>query len=195
VLLPPIQHGCERCRLPLIDKKKLCAQCLSNNPSFNQVLCHYLFEEPLRALIHTFKYQENLSLMPLMRKLMLDAKPAEYRPDCLIPVPMHQRKLRLRGFNQAALLTKCLSKDLDVPYELSLCRKTTDTEPQASLSLKRRQENLKRAFVSKANGYKHVTIIDDLVTTGSTVNALALSLKEAGVERVDVWCIARTAIK
>lgn len=194
-LLQPIRHSCNICRLPLIDEKRLlCAQCLNKKPSFNQVISHYLFEEPLRTLIHIFKYQETLGLAPFLLRLMLDAKPPIYQPDCLVPVPMHSKKLKQRGFNQAVELTKRIAKHLDISYDLNLCKKTDNTEKQVSLSLKKRKLNLLKAFVANSNTYKHVTIIDDLLTTGSTANALALCLKETGVERVDVWCIARTGL-
>lgn len=128
-----------------------------------------------------------------MAKLMLDAWPCEdYQPNCLVPVPMHPARLRKRGFNQAAELTKILAKQVKIPCDLTLCEKKINTMTQVNLDSKHRNRNLQQAFVAKANTHQHITLIDDLLTTGSTANAVALALKKQGVARVDIWCLART---
>lgn len=189
-----IKHGCRTCRLPIDDQQvDQCGYCIKRKPVYDRVLTAYSFEEPLRALLHEFKYRQALYLRTFMAQLMLDARPSEiYQPDCLVPVPMHPKRLRERGFNQAAELTKILARELNLPYNLTLCEKTINTAAQVNLNGKHRNRNLQKAFIAKACNYQHVTLIDDLLTTGSTANALASALKKQGVTRVDVWCLART---
>jgi ComF family protein len=123
---------------------------------------------------------------------MLDALPKDgYQTDCLVPVPMHPKRIRKRGFNQAAELAKHLSRHIKVPYDITLCQKRINTEPQAQQNAKMRRTNLKNSFTSKAFHYQHITLVDDLMTTGSTAYELALLLKQQGAIRVDLWCCAR----
>lgn len=189
-----IKHGCRTCRLPLHDERaQQCGYCIKKKPAYDRLLTAYSFEEPLRTLLHEFKYREALYLRTFMVQLMLDAKPEEnYKPDCLVPIPMHPKRLRERGFNQAAELTRVLAKRLNIPFNLTLCEKKINTTAQVNLSGKHRNRNLQKAFIAKTCNYQHVTLVDDLLTTGSTANAMALALKKQGVARVDVWCMART---
>jgi ComF family protein len=185
---------CSICRLPLVDSLFLqCGFCIKNKPAFDTVLTTYCFEEPLRTLLHDFKYKNALYLRTFLVKLMLEALPnLDYRPDCLIPVPMHSHRLRHRGFNQAAELAKLLAKKCNIPLDVSLCEKKINTVPQVHLDRTHRRSNLKGSFSVRPSTYQHVALIDDLITTGNTANELARLLKEQGVARVDVWCVART---
>lgn len=192
--LSRIKDACKRCRLPLADGgTSECGYCIKEKPAFDQVLSAWSFEEPLRTLLHQFKYREALFLGRFMAQLMKDALPeTPYRPDCLVPVPMHPQRLRQRGFNQATELAKLLAKELNIPVKSKLCKKIVNTEAQVLLDGKKRRQNLQKVFLAKPNHYQHVTLVDDLLTTGGTANALAIALKEQGVARVDVWCVART---
>lgn len=145
-------------------------------------------------VLHEFKYRAGLYLSSYLTKLMMDALPTGYTTDCLVPVPMHPKRLRHRGFNQAAELTKQLSRHLKLSYDLTYCRKQVNTAPQAGLNAEARRKNLRDAFQVKTSDYKHVTLIDDLMTTGSTANELARVLKKQGVIRVDLWCCARVGV-
>lgn len=195
-LLTPIQHPCIYCSIPLIDAAfPTCGACIKKRPFFDKVFSAYLFEGPLRNLLHQFKYQQALYLRPFLVKLMMDALACPgYQPDCLIPVPLHSKRLKERGFNQAAELTKGLAGMLRRPYELTLCKKIINTLPQVGLSSKERRSNLRRSFVVQPSRHRHIALIDDLLTTGSTANEIAKRLKQQGVERVDIWCCARTGL-
>lgn len=170
----------------------ICGHCIKNPPHFDQAIIGYTFDEPLRGLLHQFKYHNGLYLGNFLAHLMLHAfqKKPEH-PQCLIPVPMHPQRIKQRGFNQAAILAKILAKKLNLPVDLTSCNKRINTTPQASLNGEQRQKNLRKAFYSTPLIYDHVTLVDDLLTTGSTANELALTLKKAGVKRVDIWCCAR----
>lgn len=192
-LLQPIQQACSICRLALNDAHAgKCGYCIKKKPLFDQVFSAYPFEEPLRTLLHHFKYQNGLYLSSLIVKLMLDALPPHYRPTDLIPVPLHPKRLRQRGFNQAAELAKCLANQLSSSVHLQLCSKQVHTPTQVELNEIKRRQNLHHAFRVHSKPPKHVTLIDDLLTTGSTANELARVLKQQGTEQVDVWCLART---
>lgn len=192
-LFERIENGCAVCALPLPDKKfSLCGQCIRKKPFFDKTFTAYQFEEPLRSLIHDFKYRAALYLTTFLGQLMLEALPMNRSfLGCLVPVPLHTHRMRQRGFNQAAQLVKLLAKWLKMPYELALCEKIIPTERQINLSAKQRRKNLYQAFKARPTSYEHITLVDDLLTTGSTANELARILKQQGVARVHIWCCAR----
>jgi ComF family protein len=114
-------------------------------------------------------------------------------PDLLIPVPLHRERLRERGFNQALELARPLGRRFDIPLDLHSIRRQRETAPQSGLERKARRRNLKGAFIlTRELEAKHVALVDDVVTTGSTVSELARMLKRGGVQRVDIWALART---
>ncbi|USQ15121.1 ComF family protein [Legionella lytica] len=193
--MPKLGLTCQHCATPLADSGSLiCGGCIKNPPQFTQAYVAYKFEEPLRGLLHQFKYHNGLYLHSFLSHLMLSGLPSSNLPQCLIPVPMHAQKIKQRGFNHAAVLTRDLAKKLNLPYDLTSCQKTLNTAPQASLDKEQRQKNLRNAFNSKKLPFQHIALIDDLLTTGSTANELALTLKKAGVEQVDLWCCARAVV-
>ncbi len=190
----PIPYACTQCARPLPKSEFLvCGQCIKKKPYFDQTIAPYLFTEPLRTLLHEFKYQQGLYLLSFLAQLIVRNLPQHaHQTECLIPVPLHPKRLQQRGFNQAAELTKYLGKTLNIPYQLQSCQKITHTVPQAELNASQRRMNLSNVFKASSLNYKHVTLIDDLLTTGSTANELAKTLKMQGIERVSVWCCART---
>lgn len=194
--ISPLGAVCPRCAHPLPDQHAaLCGHCLKNPKHFNKVWVGYVFEEPLRSLLHQFKYHKGLYLKNFLCMLMLEALKEKTKPSqCLIPVPMHSDRLKKRGFNHAAVLTRYLAKQLQMPYNLHACRKILNTAPQAALDSKQRQHNLKHAFYCDPLPYTHVTLVDDLMTTGCTANEVALSLLSAGVRQVDIWCCAKAVL-
>ena len=193
--LTPITFACPYCAQPLPEGAFLtCGQCIRKKPYFDRAIAPYIFEEPLRTLMHEFKYKRGLYLNSFLSKLIINHLPTQaLDTECLIPVPMHVEKLRQRGFNQAAELTKYIGRTLDIPYDLYSCTKIIKTPSQAGLNASERHRNLLNAFQTNTLPYKRVTLIDDLLTTGSTANELAKTLKRKGVEYVSVWCCARVS--
>lgn len=114
-------------------------------------------------------------------------------PEALIPVPLHPKRLQARGFNQSLEIARFLSARLDIPLAPEACRRVRDTAAQSSLgSAKERRMNLRKAFrVAPGLAYQHVALIDDVMTSGTTVTELARTLRRAGVARVEVWACAR----
>lgn len=191
----PINNPCRYCSLPLANADFLvCGQCIKKPPYFDSVISYYRFEEPLRTLLHDFKYKKALYLRSFLAQLMINAFQSKiFKPDCLVPIPLHPQRLRERGFNQAAELAKLLAKQLNFPCNTRLCQKIINTPPQVGLNHKQRRKNLRHSFTVRANNYQHIILIDDLLTTGSTANEVARILKQQGVKRVDLWCCARTS--
>lgn len=194
-LLPQLGPSCTHCANPLPDAfYPICGACIKKKPHFDLAAIAYSFEEPIRTLLHRFKYQNGLYLGPFLGQLIFNAKEQKKlpTPECLIPVPLHASKIKHRGFNQTLILTQFLAKRLHIPYDVKHCRKITNTLAQAHLDKIKRSGNIKKAFVVDKLPYRHIALVDDLLTTGSTLNELAKQLKKAGVCQVDIWCCART---
>ena len=192
----PLPQHCATCAVPISSISLECRNCAREQPVYDETITAYAFEEPLRTLLHRYKYQGALHLRSVFVRLMAEAY-AKRRHDtiktqCLIPVPLHAKKLRARGFNQASEFAAALGEQFAIPYHFQYCTRRIAAESQASSTALQRRQNLLNAFNVKPLPYKHVTLVDDVVTTGSTVNALAKILKKQGVERVSVWCCART---
>ena len=192
-LLKPLGPACQHCATLLPDAiYPVCGQCCIKRQDVDRVMTAYRFDEPLRTLLHEFKYHQGLYLSNFLTELILDALNDEAKKtQCLIPVPMHPLRIRQRGFNQAAVLAKRLGRRLNITYDLSGCHKISNTAPQATLNAKLRKKNIHNTFRANPLVYQHITLIDDLLTTGSTANELARVLKQQGAMRVDLWCCAR----
>ena len=194
---------CVICAIPFSEKQTavntlICGKCQKNPPHYTTSLIPNLYASPLKELIAHLKFHNNLSYAPLLAQTFVDS--IKHRknnlPECIIPVPLHQQRLRERGFNQALELARIIAKQLYIPLDYSLCQRKKATPFQSGLNAKQRKQNLKNAFsVEKIHSYKHVAIFDDVVTTGTTVNELAKELKQSGVETIEVWAIARTQNK
>ena len=195
---------CSHCALPLAEgtsDKVLCGRCIQKLPDYDYAHSLFRYEDDIIGLVHQLKFSEKITYARSIGEMFLSAVNSEVTfngesPDCLLPVPLHSSRLRKRGFNQSIEIARVLSKKKDIPIEHKAVVRMRSTPPQTGLNAKQRSKNVKGAFtlVNKIQG-KHVLIIDDVVTTGSTVNELAKLLKRSGVERVGVLSIARAPIK
>lgn len=123
---------------------------------------------------------------------MQHVKKKANKPDVLLAVPLHSKRLSERGFNQSELIAEHIHKGTGIPLMHHQLKRTINTQSQTSLKAAERRKNLKDAFqYSGVNTIKSVAIIDDVVTTGSTANEIAKTLKQHGVERVEIWAFAR----
>lgn len=198
--LPWLDEHCRLCALPLPMQGLLCAQCARRRPAFRQVEAPWHYGYPVDALITRFKHQRQWPLGRLLAQMLgnwLSHRFAEGlpRPALLLPVPMATRRLRQRGYNQAAMLAEWIGTQLAIPCDLRLLKRLRDTPAQQELGARARQRNLKDAFaVSHAEHLAglHVALVDDVLTTGATAQTLARLLRDHGAERVDVYCLART---
>ncbi len=193
-LLPALGPSCSVCAHPLVETTYfVCGNCIKKPPHFDKTITAYQFVDPLRSLLHRFKYEKALYLGSFFAQLILNAylNSNEGMPQCLIPVPMHRKKIHTRGFNQSIILTRFLARKLNIPYDLSACQKITHTASQAYLNKAHRTNNLNKVFRVNPLPYTHIALIDDLLTTGATANELAKQCKKAGAEQIDIWCCAR----
>lgn len=182
---------CPRCALATPDAA-VCGRCLRRPPAFDATCAAFDFRFPVDALLRRFKYHGMLALAETLGGMLLDAVPQNDLPDLLLPMPLHPQRLQERGFNQAAEIARHLARRLAIPSDNIACRRLRPTPPQAGLSLKERLRNLRGAFdCGRDLAGRHVALVDDVMTTGASLNALAVAVKQAGAVRVDCWVIAR----
>lgn len=174
----------------------LCGTCLQHPPAFDRTLAIFHYSYPLDHLLHQFKYQQHLALGRLLTQLVLQPLPTltiTPRPDMLIAMPMHRNRLQARGFNHAHALASDLARQWQIPYGTEVCTRIKDTPMQAGLDMKTRTRNLRDAFSSDYPfAGQHVAVMDDVMTTGASMHALARILKQAGAAQVSAIVVART---
>lgn len=172
----------------------LCGACIKQPPCFSssEVLLNYQY--PAKRLIQDFKFNKRPELAACFAKKLTDKLIRNTNlPETIIPVPLHKIRQQQRGYNQSLELAKNIAKRMGLAVNTALCKRIKNTGPQSSLTGQMRKNNVKGAFaLTDSWAPKHVAIIDDVVTTGSTVNEIASLLIKAGCRRVDVWAIART---
>ena len=199
--MPANALACRICAHPLsgfeLNQELICGACLLKRPRFHVCYSAFRYAFPIDHLVRGLKYREAVTHARVLGELLARHVRCVRRdswPECLIPVPLASGRYRERGYNQAIELGRCLERTLGLPMHTHVVMRTRETVEQASLSQKERRKNVRRAFV--VNGRlqeKHVAIIDDVVTTGSTVNEVARVLRHAGAKRVEVWAVARAA--
>ena len=194
--LPRNNLCCYRCAEILetpIAAPMLCGRCLSRHPAFDETYAPFIHQGAIRHLIGTLKFSANYKNARLLGMLLADhLQQTAERPELILPVPLHKSRYRQRGFNQAIEIGRTVAKELQIPLDLTSCRRHRDTPHQTQLTAKKRRKNLKNAFsVIKPIHARHIAILDDVMTTGSTAHELAYVLKKAGASRVDVWVCAR----
>ncbi|MFC6669647.1 ComF family protein [Marinobacterium aestuariivivens] len=193
--LPRIAPACRRCALPLSAGPDLvCGRCLRKPPPFDSCLAAFAYRFPLSQLIPQIKYQGqavHLGWLADVMALEIETRQPPF-PQILIPVPLAPPRLHSRGYNQAALLAGRLGRRLELPVDDSSLAKPKDTAHQMELAGSARRRNLRNAFSWKGPAYGHVALIDDVMTTGTTVSEICRLLKKSGIGRVDIWVLART---
>ncbi|WP_337998548.1 ComF family protein [Methylomonas methanica] len=166
---------------------------MKKTPSFDETHAPFLYSDALRFLITQLKFNRQFKHARLLGTLLAWhlAENVEL-PECIVPVPLHRNRYRERGFNQSIEIARHLSAQLSLPLELNYCVRTRDTAHQTGLPAKQRNKNMRHAFtISQALTYRHIAIVDDVMTTGATVASLASALKKQGANRVDIWVCAR----
>jgi ComF family protein len=193
--LPRIRMACDTCGLPLrgpiADSR--CATCCRAPPPLTRVVAPFLYGPPLDRWLPRFKFHHDLAAGRLLSQLMLEACAAAPRPDALVPVPLHRSRLRSRGYDQALELAKPLACALALPLCTDILARTRSTSAQSTLHAAARKSNLAGAFARAGTRLlpAHVVLVDDVMTTGATLDAAAHALLAAGVARVDAWTCAR----
>lgn len=192
--MPTIIASCPRCALPSPDNL-VCGACLAKPPPLDATIAAWCYAFPADRLLHAFKYGGRLALAEPLAQALAAAVRARHAamPDRLIAMPLSAARQRARGFNQAHEIARHLSTQVHVAVKGEL-RRVRDTSPQAGLTLRERMRNVRGAFAAgDALAGQHVAIIDDVMTTGATLHAAAVAMRNAGATRVDAWVVARTA--
>ena len=181
---------CPQCALPTLHGA-VCGQCLQHPPHFRRTVAAFAYAFPLDKLLLALKYGEKLHLSGLLADKL--ALRIDHLPDCIIPMPLHKERLRQRGFNQSMQLAQRLSQQLHVPLLAHACVRIRNTPSQSGLPWKERNKNMRKAFdCSTVVTGKHIAVVDDVMTTGATLNELAHTLLRAGASEVSAWVVART---
>lgn len=195
--LPYIDIACPRCAQPLsAPVPLLCGACQKKPPAYERTFALFEYDGrgPAGHLVKSLKFGARYPVARLLGALLAERlRGRSDPPEAIIPVPLHESRYRKRGFNQAIEIARTVSRRLDIPLDLTACRRVRATAAQARLPARERRRNLRKAFAARPGlAYRHVAILDDVVTTGTTVNEVARTLRRAGVEKIEVWACART---
>jgi ComF family protein len=167
-----------------------CGACLSAPPYFDATTAMFRYGFPVDKLIHTFKYRSRTTTADFLADAMLNGpRPAG---DLIVPLPLFPTRLAERGFNQSVELARPLARSLRLPMELDGCIRSRNTTPQAMLPWTERRKNIRHAFECNVDlTGKSVIVVDDVMTTGATLDEFARTLKAQGAAHVANWVVAR----
>lgn len=193
--LPWARLACPRCALPLSSQARACGACLRKAPVVDAAYAAFAYRAPVDRLLPRLKFHGDLAAGRLLAGAMAVAFADVPRPDALVPVPLARARLRQRGYDQALELARPLARALGVALVPGGLQRIRDTEAQSRLDALGRRRNVRGAFAPGpgAGLPGHVALVDDVMTTGATLQAAAVALRRAGVERVDAWVCARVA--
>jgi len=211
--LPWIEKACCNCGQPLYDiydndskntestliNTETCGSCLRKKPPFDKTLVFFHYQKPISDFIMALKFNKKLIYAKILTDLLIPKLIKHYNinqsiPELIIPVPLHKKRLRERGYNQALEIARPIAKKLNLPIDFRSCRRIKPTKPQTFISSSERDKNLIGAFtVNNQFRAKHIAIIDDVMTTGNTVKELSKILHKNGAQTIDIWCCARTS--
>jgi len=184
---------CPRCAMPT-PNGEICGRCLRKPPYFDAAQAIYHYDFPLDKLIQAFKYSHRLALGTYFGRQLAALEPPE--ADLIIPLPLHIERLRERGFNQALELARPLSKAWQLPIDAKSCSRTRNTTAQAHLPWRQRVKNMRDAFHCATDlSEKRIVLVDDVMTTGASLNECARTLKLHGAKNVTVLIVARALPK
>lgn len=187
-----VEPCCPRCALPS-PNNQVCGACLQHPPAQIHTLAAFSYAFPVDQLIQALKYQQRLAIAPLLGRVLAHAAASRPRPDLLIPMPLHAKRLRQRGFNHATEIAREVADELNLRLDLSVCERVRDTPPQVALAYDQRRRNVRDAFVCRPDiAGRRVALIDDVMTTGTSLGELATTCLRAGAREVEAWVVART---
>lgn len=182
---------CRQCATPIpTPDGTICGACLAAPPKFDRLIAPFAYVFPIDALIHALKYGGRLVVARLLASAL--AALIDEPVDLVVPMPLSDARLRERGYNQAHEIARHIGRAKGLDISTSLCRRVMDTPPQAMMPWRERARNVRGAFVCDADLHgRRVAVIDDVATTGATLNELSRVLKRAGASHVSGWSAAR----
>ena len=183
---------CPVCAIPDPTGER-CGRCLNKPPDFDRIVAPFLYEFPATVLIQELKYRGNLACARPLAAGMAELLDEEPYPDLIIPMPLARTRLADRGFNQAMEIARRVATDFGLDISVNTCHRMREGTPQAALPWKHRATNVRDAFACDVDlSGKSVAVVDDVLTTGATLNELARTLKRHGAQEVIGWIAART---
>lgn len=187
--LPWITAGCQHCGMPLASGARICGQCLSAPLAIQRTQALWTYSDDIDTLIQAFKFNGDLAAGRLLAEMTAETLHRRGRAcrGPIIPMPLHPQRYRARGFNQSALIAHWLGPSV---METVVTR-SMHTPSQRGLTAKARQQNLEQAFVLRQPPPRVVTLLDDVLTTGASLNALAKTLRAGGAEHIEAIVLAR----
>jgi len=197
--LPRVKQACVVCGKATTHDFPICYACLKKPPPFDRTYVLFPYESLAANMITRLKFGHELRYAKILGQLMADFlinawsnNPPIEMPECIIPVPLHPKRLKERGFNQSIEIARPIRERLHIPIELYAGHRIRYTQAQSSLPKAERKSNVTRAFMIDKNFHaNHVAILDDVMTTGHTVLEFSRALRKQGVPKIDVWCCAR----
>ena len=191
------EPACSRCAepLPAASEARVCGACLGDPPPFDGSFVPFRYAYPLDHLVQGLKFRNELACGRVLGQLFAGCLLGRGAPlpEAIVPVPLALRRYRQRGYNQAIELALSIRRVTGLAVRSEVAIRQRETAEQAGLDRKARRRNVTRAFALVAPlQVRHIAILDDVVTTGSTVRELAAVLRQAGAEQIEVWAIART---
>lgn len=187
---------CPRCALPT-HRALPCGRCVATSPSFDSTIAVFAYSFPADVLIQGLKFRSELALAPLLAHALLGevSSGPPVKIDLVLPVPLHDLRLRERGFNQSMEIARGLATGLGAPLASDVCMRVRNTAAQLGLPLEARRENVRGAFSCRRTlDGACVAVVDDVMTTGATLDEVAATLKKFGASRVVNWVVARTPL-
>lgn len=185
---------CPQCCEPSFDAE-VCGRCLADAPAFDKTQVGFYFDAELADLIHGLKYNSQPAYARILGELLAQRLNTQ-GVQAIMAVPLHQSRYRQRGFNQAELVAETVAKELAIPLVKQAIVRIKDTPSQTHLNAKQRRANLKNAFdidCEKLQGFNSVALLDDVITTGATMQSLAYTIKQkTAIESIEAWAIAKT---
>ncbi|MFH1819237.1 MAG: ComF family protein [Pseudomonadota bacterium] len=186
------QPQCPQCATPT-PQGQTCGACLKRPPAFDRTIAALSYVFPLDRLIPHLKYHGQLAIAPALGEWLTRATEAAPVPDRMIAMPLHAVRIRERGFNHATEIARDVAARQGLPLDLSSCQRIRDTPPQMGLKHDARRRNLRGAFACSGDiRGQHIALVDDVMTTGTSLDELAATLKRAGAREVTCWVAART---
>jgi ComF family protein len=196
--LPMNRSACPRCALPFETHSPsgtLCAVCQRRPPPFDLGLAAFRYAGAVPSLIGDAKFRGHLNVARLLGQLLAERlrTGVQPHPDVIVPVPLHPARQRQRGYNQALEIARIVGRELALPVDPGILTRILPTPPQTGLAAPARRRNLRGAFrvAGEVRG-RHLAVLDDVVTTGSTVREIGAVLRAAGAQRIQIWAVART---
>ncbi|MEM7561488.1 MAG: ComF family protein [Pseudomonadota bacterium] len=180
---------------PASQSEKVCGECLVNTPLAERTISVFRYHPPIIDLIQRMKYAGGFPELKTLATHLSDhvSQVIEDVPEVILPVPLHAKKQRQRGYNQSHEICRHVSADLGIPTDRNVLRRVKNTSSQAGLTEIQRTINMRSAFdATNPKSYRHVGLVDDVITSGSTVRSAMMALKRSGIKRIQVWSIAKT---